>query len=219
MACRIAWIVAIALAATGCAQHPPVVGAPDPRAERLAAALGGLSAQKGYRAVRRVTRDGRESVVRDLVLAPDYCHSIGEDGETFARGGRVVRRTSSGRGGLREESPTRAAAVRADVEALLRWGGPDARFAEGRTEDGCDVVEFSLEGEALARVLEAQAGGARGASRVAVTVWIGADGLPHRARQRYEGASPADIVCEFSDFGIDLDPEIPGPVRRLLDIP
>mgnify|MGYP001596027854 CR=1 FL=1 len=219
MACRTAWIAAIALAATGCAQRPPVVGATDLRADRLRAALCSLSEQKGYRAVRRVARDGRESVVRDLVLAPDYCHSIGEDGETFARGARVVRRTSSGRGWLREEVPTHAVGVKADVESLLRWGGPDARFAEGRTEDGCDVVEFSLDGEALARVVEAQGGEAHGASRVAVTVWIGADGLLRRARQRYEGASPVDIVCEFSDFGIDLDPEIPGPVRRLLDIP
>ncbi len=52
-----------------------------------------------------------------------------------------------------------------------------------------------------------------------VEVWIGADGLPRRARQRYEGASPVEVACEFSDFGVDSDPDIPGPVRRLLDMP
>lgn len=219
MACRIAWIATIALAATGCMQRAPVDREPDPRADRLRAALGALSSQKGYRAVRHVTHEGREAVTRDLVIAPDYVHSVGEAGETFARGARVVRRSSSGRGWLREEAPARAAGVKADVEALLRWAGPDARFADPRREEDCDVVEFSLEGDALARVVEAQGGELHGASSVVVTVWVGADRLPRRARQRYEGASSADIVCEFSDFGVDSDPDIPGPVRRLLDIP
>ena len=83
MACRTAWIAAIALAATGCMQRPSVDGALDPRADRLRAALGALSAQEGYRAARRVTRAGRETVVRDLVIAPDYVHTSGDGGESL----------------------------------------------------------------------------------------------------------------------------------------
>lgn len=219
MGSRNLWIAAIALAALGCAQRPQVRGASDSRGERVRAALAALSAQKGYRVVRTVTRNGRESVVRDLVLAPDYVHSVAEDGEVFARGARVVRRSSSGRGWLREEVPSRAAGAQADLQALLRWAGPEARYAEPPGAEGNDVVELSLEGEALRRVVDAQGGEGDGARRVVVTVWIGQDGLPRRVRQWYEGASIVEIVCEFSDFGIDSDPDIPGPVRRLLDMP
>lgn len=219
MGSRTAWIAAIALVALGCAQRSSVVRAPDARADRLRAALVALSSQKGYRAVRRVVRDGREFFTRDLFIAPDYVHSTGDEGEVYARGTRVVRRSSSGKGWLREEVPARAAGIRADIEALLRWAGHDARFAEPRSDDGCEVVEFAVDGETLRRVVQKRGGVAEHATRVVVVAWIGPDGLPRRTLQRSEGASPVEIDCRFSDFGVDSDPDIPGPVRRLLDLP
>jgi len=223
-------LVVLVSAIVGCAETRPPATATDPRADRVRASLEALAAAKGYRAVRRVARAGRETVLHDLVLAPDYVHSTTEGNpaaETFARGTRVAKRSSSGRGWLVEEVPSAAggapgrgaSGARADVDALLRWAGPDASFAAPRAEDGCDVVEFSLDGDALARVARAQGGSVDGARRLTVSVWIGADGLPRRARQVYEGTSPREVVVEFSDVGIDSDPDLPGAVRRLLELP
>lgn len=218
MGSRIALVV-LASAIVGCAEARPPATATDPRAARVRASLEALAAAKGYRAVRHVTRDGRETIVRDLVLAPDYVHSTTEGGETFARGTRVARRSSSGRGWLVEEVPSAADGARADVEALLRWAGPDAHFAEPESADGCELVAFLLSGDAFARIAKAQGGTAEGAQRLIVMLWIAPDGLPRRARQQYYGASPREVTVEFSDVGIDSDPDLPGAVRRLLDLP
>lgn len=223
MACRTASLALCLLAALGCAhtppdrpaEGPPSIAPASPGAARVHAAFAALDAQKGYRVVCRVRSGRPERVRRELLIAPDYLHYESDGVEGFVRGTRLVRRSSSGRGWVREECPPRSFDGLEGVKALLSEAGTDARFEEPRTEDGCEVLEFTIEDrEALERVWPVS-----GVTRIVVTLGVNSDGLPFRTVRRWEGPSPMEIDDEFSDFGIDSDPGIPGPVRRLLEAP